>query len=113
VLDFIGRQHSRFRFDLRFRALTGASRAQVRRQVEERFSYLPPGCTIQLDRESSSLILTNLKESVGARIEGLVQELKSLGRDVDLGTFLRETALARPRAQDLVLRSGRVLTWPC
>lgn len=93
VLDFIGRQHSRFRFDLRLRALTGGTRAQVRRQVEEGFPYLPPGCTIQLDRVASEIVLDNLRESVGASFQGLVQELKRLGRDVDLATFLAETAL--------------------
>ena len=93
VLDFIGRQHSRFRFDLRLRALTGGTRAQVRRQVEEGFPYLPPGCAIQLDRVASQVVLENLRESVGSSFQGLVQELGALGRDVDLATFLVETTL--------------------
>ncbi len=44
VLDFIGNQHRRFRFDLRYRALTGASRRALEHQVEEGLPFLPSGC---------------------------------------------------------------------
>ena len=33
VLDFIGQQHRRFRFDLRYRALLGCSRRQLEDQL--------------------------------------------------------------------------------
>jgi hypothetical protein len=106
VLDFIGRQHSRFRFDLRLRALVGGTRAQVRRQVREGFPYLPAGSAIQLDRVASGLVLDNLRESVGASFRGLVEELRRMGRDVSLATFLEETAL---EPEDLYAARG--WTW--
>ena len=48
VIDLVGFQHKRFRFDLRYRALTGATRAGVEAAVEHGFPYLPPGCHIEL-----------------------------------------------------------------
>ncbi len=61
VLDFIGQQHTRFRFDLRLRALTGASRGSLKGQINDGFPYLPPGCSIQLDRVAKAHILDNLR----------------------------------------------------
>src|SRR5262247_1092058 len=46
VLDFIGAQHAEFRFDLRYRALTGTSRRALADEVEADFPTLPPGCHI-------------------------------------------------------------------
>ena len=43
VLDFIGAQHAAFRFDLRYRAVTGASRRTLAREVEHDFPALPSG----------------------------------------------------------------------
>src|SRR5581483_2513360 len=39
VLDFIGQQHRKFRFDLRYRALTGAPRRALERHLEEGFPF--------------------------------------------------------------------------
>ncbi|MFP5018937.1 helicase-related protein, partial [Paenarthrobacter ureafaciens] len=50
VLDFIGQQRREFRFDLRYRALTGYGRKQLEKAVEEEFPYLPSGSQIVLDR---------------------------------------------------------------
>jgi superfamily II DNA or RNA helicase/HKD family nuclease len=41
VLDFIGQSHRKFRFDLRYRAVTGATRTEVGKQVEQGFPFLP------------------------------------------------------------------------
>jgi superfamily II DNA or RNA helicase/HKD family nuclease len=91
VLDFIGRSSTRFRFDLRYRALTGASRSGVHKQVEEGFPYLPAGCSIQLDRVASEIVLENLSRSIGSTFRSLETELRSLDRDVDLAGFLKES----------------------
>lgn len=92
VLDFIGQQHRRFRFDMRFRALTGATRTQLDRQIEEGFPFLPSGCHIQLDRVARKVILDNIHEAIGAQRSVLIQELRSLG-DVSLRAFLKETGV--------------------
>jgi superfamily II DNA or RNA helicase len=92
VLDFIGHQVAEFRFDLRYRALSGVSRRRVAREVEHGFPTLPPGCHIELDRHASELVLANVRSALRINWQGLVSELKHLG-DVGLGTFLRETGL--------------------
>jgi superfamily II DNA or RNA helicase/HKD family nuclease len=93
ALDFIGQAHRHFRFDRRFRALTGTTRAGLRRAVEEGFPYLPAGCSIQLDRVASALVLGNIKRAIGFTRRTLVDELRSLHRDVTLFEFLREADL--------------------
>ncbi|MFY9587898.1 MAG: DUF3427 domain-containing protein, partial [Actinomycetota bacterium] len=92
VFDFIGRQHQKFRFDVRFRAITGGGRADVRRQVESGFPFLPAGCHITLDRVSREIILENIRQAVAGGPKRLAAELKDIG-DVSLSEFLRETEL--------------------
>ena len=93
VLDFIGKASRNFRFDLRFRALTGMSGGDLRRQIEEGFPLLPAGCSMQLDRVARGLVLENVANAVGSSFQGLAKELRSLGRDVDLLDFLKEADL--------------------
>jgi hypothetical protein len=97
VLDFIGRQHQEFRFDLRFRAITGRSRRQVENDVEEGFPRLPAGCSIQLDRVAQKVVLDNVRRQLKATSKTLVREAQRLAREVehlDLPTFLAETGLS-------------------
>nr|WP_084956277.1 DEAD/DEAH box helicase family protein [Thermoactinospora rubra] len=93
VLDFIGNQHRRFRFDRRYRALTGASRTGVAREVEAGFPTLPPGCHIDLDREVSRLVLDNIRQTLNLRWPDLAAELASLPERTTLAAFLEETGL--------------------
>jgi superfamily II DNA or RNA helicase/HKD family nuclease len=93
VLDFIGNANRNFRFDLRYRALTGATRAEVVWQVEQRFPLLPAGCSIQLDRVARQIVLDNLKQAIGSRLATLVRELQSIGRPVSLLQFISEAAM--------------------
>lgn len=104
VLDFIGNAHKRFRFDQRFRALIGGTRAGVREAVEQGFPHLPAGCEIRLDRESQRAVLENVRASVGSSTRDLVEDLRALG-DVRLPEFLRGCDL---EAEDLY-RDGRCL----
>ncbi len=93
VLDFIGNAHRNFRFDLRYRALTGASRREIEEEITAGFPYLPAGCAIQLDRESSRIVLDNLKQSIGSTFRSFVSELKTMPPPVSLQRFLHESVL--------------------
>ena len=93
VLDFIGNANRNFRFDLRYRAITGATRAEVVKQVESGFPLLPAGCSIQLDRVARQAVLANLKEAIGSRFATLVRELKSIGRPLTLLEFITVAAI--------------------
>ncbi|MGY1834354.1 DUF3427 domain-containing protein [Blastococcus sp. SYSU DS0510] len=103
VLDFIGGQHQDFRFDLRFRALTGSSRRGVQRDVEAGFPTLPAGCHIELDRVAQEIVLTNIKQSLAVSWKGLVAEA-TRERAPTLREFLEDTGV---ELEDLYRTSGR------
>ncbi|MCG5434934.1 DUF3427 domain-containing protein [Micromonospora foliorum] len=106
VLDFIGGQHANFRFDLRWRALTGVSRRAITEAVRDDFPSLPSGCHVELDRVAKEVVLANLRSALPTSKAGLVSELRQLG-DVSLATFLRETDL---EIED-VYRSASIGGW--
>jgi superfamily II DNA or RNA helicase/HKD family nuclease len=96
VLDFVGNQHREFRFDLRFRALTGRSRRQLERDIEQRFPYLPAGCHIELDRQAEQVVLDSVRRQLRVTTRSLVAELQQLRMQlgaVGLATFLDEAGV--------------------
>jgi superfamily II DNA or RNA helicase len=93
VLDFIGHAHKTFRYDVRFRALTGSSRRELEESLESGFPFLPAGCSIELDRVASQHVLENLKTAVGSSMSSVVHELEHQG-DVSLSEFLEDAALS-------------------
>ena len=92
VLDYVGHQHKEFRFDQRYRALTGATRNGITRQVERGFPFLPSGCQIVLDEQVRKIVLENIRSQVTQRWRHLVSDLRSMG-DCDLGTFVGEAGI--------------------
>lgn len=92
VLDFVGHQREEFRWDKRLRALTGIPRGKLLKEVEEDFPYLPSGCRIELDRQSQTLVLDNLKRQLNLRRPQLVAEVRSANEDT-LAGFLESTGL--------------------
>lgn len=102
VLDFVGFHRREFRFDLRFRALTGSTRAGLQRDIESGFPFLPAGTQIVLDRQSQDIVLANVKAQLTGRWDRLVSELRDHPTQ-ELAQFLDESGAALP---DLVA-SGR------
>ncbi len=92
VLDFVGQQNQKFRFDLRYRALTGSTRKGLERDIVRGFPFLPSGSQIVLDREVQSAVLANLKTQIGGRWTTIVKELRAQG-ETSLGQFLAESGL--------------------
>ncbi|MBC7519104.1 MAG: DUF3427 domain-containing protein [Microbacteriaceae bacterium] len=76
VLDFIGQQRREFRFDLRYRALTGAGRASLVKQVESGFPYLPSGSQLILDRVSQRIVLENIRTQLSPSRRALVADIR-------------------------------------
>jgi superfamily II DNA or RNA helicase len=103
VLDFIGAQRKEFRFDLRFRALTGTSRRGLQRVVEQGFPTLPAGCHIELDRVAQRIVLDNIKQSLNVSWKGLVAEAAG-AQSPSLADFLEETGV---ELEDLYRGNGR------
>lgn len=106
VLDFVGNQHDEFRFDQKLGALTGRSRKQLERDVNDGFPFLPSGCQIVLDQQAQKLVLGKLRKQIHARWPFLVRQLRDMGKEVDLHGFLDETGL---RLTDIL--KGRNKTW--
>jgi superfamily II DNA or RNA helicase/HKD family nuclease len=92
VLDFIGNQSREFRFDLRYRALTGTTRRGLQHEIENGFPTLPAGCHLSLDRVASEVVLANVRSSLRIDWSGLTTELRRIG-DCTLAGFLSETGL--------------------
>lgn len=96
VLDFVGQHRREFRYDRRFRALLGGSRAAVARQVEQAFPFLPAGCHMELDRVASERVLESIRRSVPSRWAEKAAELRALAVEqpgISLGGFLDESGL--------------------
>lgn len=96
VLDFVGQHRREFRFDRRFRALLGGGRRDLERQVQQQFPYLPAGCSMQLDRMATEVVLRSIREAIPSRWNSKVDELRSLRRTqpaIGPGEYLEETGL--------------------
>ncbi|MFS7475297.1 hypothetical protein, partial [Enterococcus faecium] len=61
VLDFIGQHRREFRFDVRYRAITGTGRRTLERDIQHGFPFLPSGSQIVLDRVSQQVVLANVR----------------------------------------------------
>lgn len=90
VLDFIGQQHREFRFDLKYRALTGATRAALQQQVERGFAFLPSGCELVLDPVARQQVLENVQRQLRLNRREWARDLKVLG-DAGLQEWLEQT----------------------
>jgi len=108
ALDFVGHQRKEFRFDQRFRALTGLGRKDLARQVENGFPFLPSGSQIVLDPVARGVVLENIRQQVTPRWAALVSEVRA-HPNADLASFLDESG----RELDDILRNNRSWTTLC
>ncbi|MGH3525597.1 MAG: DUF3427 domain-containing protein, partial [Mycobacterium sp.] len=108
ALDFVGHQRKEFRFDQRFRALTGLGRKDLKHQIEQGFPFLPSGSQIVLDRVAQKVVLDNIAQQLTVRKDALVSEVRA-HPSRDLASFLANSAYA---LED-VLRSDRSWTTLC
>lgn len=92
ALDFVGHHRKEFRFDQRFRAMTGSTRAALERDIEQGFPFLPSGTQIVLDRQSQRLVLENIKSQVTSRWPNITSELRAHPTS-ELQTFLDESGV--------------------
>ncbi|TNB74183.1 DUF3427 domain-containing protein [Arthrobacter sp. BB-1] len=87
VLDFIGQQRREFRFDLRYRALTGYGRKELEKAVEDEFPFLPSGSQIMLDRVAQKVVLDNIKAQLRFNRAQLVRDIGSYA-ETELEAYL-------------------------
>ncbi|HEX6197331.1 MAG TPA: DUF3427 domain-containing protein [Jiangellaceae bacterium] len=89
VLDFIGQHRREFRFDVRYRALTGTGRKALERHIEQGFPFLPSGSQIVLDRVSRDVVLNNVRQQLSLNRRQLVADVR-FHRDIGLARYLDE-----------------------
>ncbi|MDQ0380947.1 DUF3427 domain-containing protein [Amycolatopsis thermophila] len=87
VLDFIGQHRKEYRFDTRYRALTGASRRGLQRQIEQGFPFLPAGSQVVLDRVAQKIVLDNVRTQLRFTRTQLAKDVRSHG-DLALAAYL-------------------------
>lgn len=102
VLDFVGQQRDEFRWDLRFRALTGRKRKDVERDTQADFPYVPPGCRIVLDEQTQTTVIASLQRQLRARWADMVSELRDSG-STSLRQYLNDSGFGLGD----VLKSGK------
>jgi superfamily II DNA or RNA helicase/HKD family nuclease len=110
VLDFVGHQRREFRFDLRFRALTGVGGKRLERQVQQGFPFLPSGSQIVLDDVSRDAVLANIRQQVSPQWTALAAEVRDFDGD-ELAAFLE--ASGRDLADVVKPTTGRSWTSLC
>lgn len=108
ALDFVGHQRREFRFDQRFRAMTGLSGKALQHQVEEGFPFLPSGSQILLDSIARDLVIENIRRQVAPRWAALISEVRS-HPDNRLASYLD----ASGRRLEDVLKNNRSWTSLC
>lgn len=92
VLDFVGNQHAKFRFDMKLRAMSGLGRKKLLHGVEHGFDQLPPGVHIVLDESTQKEVMRSLKASINLNAKQLMQDIRDHGGTSipDLSTYLRD-----------------------
>lgn len=76
VLDFVGLQNENFRFDLKYRALTGLSRNRLEKSIRGKFPFLPPGSQIVFDEVAEKIVLENVKQQLRLATKDLVVDVR-------------------------------------
>jgi superfamily II DNA or RNA helicase/HKD family nuclease len=109
VLDFVGQHRVEFRFDRLLSGLTGLSKRELVDSVENGFGSLPPGCHIQLQRQTREQVLQSLRQLTTQNWRRLRVELQTYaalrGRTaVRLGDFLHQQHL---ELEDVYRDNGR------
>lgn len=108
VIDLIGQQHREFRFADRLRAIVDPRRGPIQEQVERGFPFLPAGCAMELDRQSSEIVLDNLRAIARlGRWTTLVDDLRAHPEDGDLAWYLEATGR---RVDDVYRQRGKSWT---
>ncbi|MFD1518912.1 DUF3427 domain-containing protein [Pseudonocardia yunnanensis] len=102
ALDFIGQHRREFRFDVRYRALTGSSRKALISDIERGFPFLPSGSQLVLDRVAQRIVLDNVRQQLRLTRRDLISDIRSHG-DRSLAQYLDESGRELP---DIYKQSG-------
>lgn len=95
VFDLTGRQHLKFRFDRRLRALLGHTPRQLTEFVSKGFGRLPAGCHLHFDEQAREDVLVQIRRAIPVDRRGIIALLREPSHaDLTLAEFLHETDVA-------------------
>lgn len=91
VLDFIAQANKHYDYESRFRALTGGSRKSTEEGIRNGFTFLPRGCSIEMEKVAREHILETVKNSI-FNLRRISQEIRNFeafsGLPLTIGNFL-------------------------
>lgn len=91
VLDFIAQANKQYDYESRFRALTGGSRKSTEEGIRNGFSFLPRGCSIEMEKVARERILETVKNSI-FNLKRLRRDIQSFednsGKTLTISNFL-------------------------
>lgn len=91
VLDFIAQANKQYDYESRFRALTGGSRKTTEEGIKNGFSFLPRGCSIEMEKVAREYILETVRNSIFnlKRLRKDIQSFEdSTGQSLTISNFL-------------------------
>jgi len=102
VLDFVGQANKQYDFGHKFQAMLGVGKTDVKREIENSFPSLPPGCAIILERQAEKQILAHLAAQIPSQRKKL---LEAVAENIELSfqDFLAKTGWS---AEYLVEKGG-------
>jgi superfamily II DNA or RNA helicase/HKD family nuclease len=92
VLDFVGNQNKKFKFDAKYGKLLGLGKKALAVALQTGFPPLPSGCHFELDEVATKIIVDNLKESIGFKKAQFKKDILRLG-DVGIDVFIQDTGI--------------------
>ncbi len=103
VFDFIARQHKKFNYAQRFKALSSRSSTKdIQKMLQQGFNYLPTGCSITLEKDAAEKVLDNIKHSITnltrkKMVRELKEALRAHGKEhLSLSELMAEFGLESP-----------------
>ena len=102
VLDFVGQANRHYDFTHKFQAMLGVGKTDVKREIENSFPSLPPGCAIILERQAEKEILAHIAAQIPSQRKKLLDAVRE---NLHLGVheFLNKTGWS---AEYLVEKGG-------
>lgn len=64
VLDYVSQANRNYSYESRIRALTGRNHKNLKDEVTDGFTFLPRGCSINMDRLSQQYVMENIKSAI-------------------------------------------------
>lgn len=91
VFDFVAHVNKKFDFESRFRALLkkGDNGIDIKKQIQEGFVLLPPGCSIMMEQKARDYVLQTISAAIYTS-KKLIQTIQSYSSVPTLGEFITD-----------------------